>query len=116
MYITPISRPKNALLSARWLIKSAFVWRRSVGGPWIAVESRSISSVRTLDGGVLSDFTLLNATAALPIRASGLTVSLSVFNALGTRYEAPAGQEHAPQLALPQPGRVVMLRLAWTGF
>lgn len=97
--------------SPRLLAKGALMMRLGVSGATLALESRSISSVRTLAGERLPGYTLVNATLNLPAVASGWRVALSTFNALDRRYVQPAGQEHEPQTWLPQAGRTVLLRL-----
>jgi iron complex outermembrane receptor protein len=97
--------------SPRLLAKGALMMRLGLSGATLALESRSVSSVRTLGGERLPGYTLVNATLNLPAGASGWHGALSTFNVLDRRYVQPAGQEHKPQTWLPQAGRTVLLRI-----
>lgn len=98
--------------SPRLLAKGALMMQLGDSGATLALESRSVSSVRTLEGERLSGYTLLNATLNLPATApSAWRAALSAYNALDRRHAMPAGQEHAPLTWLPAPGRTLLLRL-----
>lgn len=98
--------------SPQLLAKAALMMQLGRDGATLALESRAISDVRTLQGERLPGYALLNATLNLPATAlPGWRGALSVHNALDRHYTQPAGPEHAPQTWLPQPGRTLLLRL-----
>ncbi|WP_066334231.1 TonB-dependent receptor plug domain-containing protein [Azohydromonas lata] len=98
--------------SPRLLAKGALMLQLGGSGSTLALEARSTSSVRTLQGERLPGCMLLNATLNLPATAlPGWRGALSVYNALDRHAMQPAGQEHLPLTWLPQPGRTLLLRL-----
>ena len=85
------------------------VYRDLVHG---AIEVQYTGQRRTLSGGTLDDFVVVNLTLFSHNLVKGVSVSASVYNLLDTRYRDPGGQEHV-QDGIEQDGRSVRLKLTY---
>lgn len=76
------------------------------------LELQYNSSVRTLAGGTADDFLIGNITFTAFQPAKGITLSLSLYNVMNTRYGYPGSGDHL-QDVLIQEGRTGRAKLSW---
>ena len=87
----------------------ALRWRAPADAT-LAAELRAVSHTRTRAGDAVGGYALLDLGARLPL-AGGWYAALGIRNALDRDWRVPAGPEHDPVQAIPQPGRRAELRL-----
>ncbi|MCK7493324.1 MAG: TonB-dependent receptor [Comamonadaceae bacterium] len=96
----PTNSPQRmAGLALRW---------RAPADATLAAGLRAVSRTVTRAGSALPGYALLDLNATLPL-GQRWRAALALRNALDRRWHVPAGPEHDPVTALPQPGRRVEL-------
>jgi outer membrane receptor protein involved in Fe transport len=83
-----------------------------VAGLRAGYELRYDSARRTLDGNELGGYVLSNITFSTETLASGLELSMSIYNLLGKRYAQPGSRTNW-QNAFEQDGRNVGIKLVY---
>jgi outer membrane receptor protein involved in Fe transport len=83
-----------------------------VAGLRAGYELRYDSARRTLDGNELGGYVLSNITLSTQSLASGLELSMSIYNLLDKRYAQPASRTNW-QNAIEQDGRSVGIKLSY---
>jgi outer membrane receptor for ferrienterochelin and colicins len=76
------------------------------------LETRYMSSRKTLSGGHVGGFGLANFTLLYKKLVPGLDLSAGVYNIFDKRYSDPGGSEHRSD-SLMQDGRSFRIRLGW---
>ena len=75
-------------------------------------DGQYVSQRETLEGTMLGGFFVANATVSAANLYKGLTISGSAYNLFDRRYADPGGPEHR-QIAIPQDGRTLALKLTY---
>lgn len=95
--------------SPRRLGKLSLLWK-APADLTLAADLRALSATRSRAGDALGGAALLDLNATLPLGPRWRAV-LALRNALDRDWHVPAGPEHDPVQAIPQPGRSAELRV-----